>query len=595
MTVIIDTRVVRLERVAARTGHQHHGDQRIIETVTGEIVTASNVVSLPPGSLITLQRGPGAGHTEEGSVLNATFDDIGGVTAGQTTSVSFSSEDAGVSAAAIFVVEKEYTASLTTPGDYAINYKTFQIKTYTAVSTTPGSRILISYVWAPIREFLKFNPEDLEPDLTAYGSGPHAGSSGSSNVSAGDGIFINTVDGYQEISVDVNDLYGLGLGVEVGIDGYNNLVLDADASMIQYDDSENTFIIGSTVQEALDSLDGYLQNTSSVARIHKFGEDADNFPFNSVYSLDGYTYEIGKDKLVVSINGLIQNVGIDYTELSTHSIEFFDLLDNDDEVDIIILPNVLGVSATLPEGDFNLQEVYDNSPSGSKNINLDDGQITFTQALATGSVLRLISNSSLTTAFIVDQSGSGEAARVKSVDGTAASLLVQKDATSRNSVLNTVIIDRTTSHASGGQTGIGSAILTRLESAGTNLFSASKIITGTESASDTIEDTFLSIELSNDGVIGEVFRITSLGQVGINTDTPEAFLHVQGDGYFSDDLYVAHKIRPGTDNLEAPINVPILTFNPGVLENGDIWITDIGGTRRFNARIGGTTYSVILT
>ena len=162
MTVIIDTRTVRLERVAARTGHQHHGDQRIVEVVTDELVTAADVVSLPPGSLITLQRGPGAGLTEEGSILNATYDDIGGVTAGQTTSVSFDSEDAGASAAAIFLVEKEYTASLTTAGDYAINYKTFQVKTYTTVSTTPGSRILISYVWAPIREFLKFEPEDME-------------------------------------------------------------------------------------------------------------------------------------------------------------------------------------------------------------------------------------------------------------------------------------------------------------------------------------------------------------------------------------------------------------------------------------------------
>jgi len=242
-----------------------------------------------------------------------------------------------------------------------------------------------------------------------------------------------------------------------------------------------------------------------------------------------------------------------------------------------------------------LQTAYDNSPSGSKNINEADGQITITQLAASGSVLRLISNSSLTTALNIDQGGSGTGLTVKSVDETNSSLLIQKDAPSRNSIKNSIIVERTTSHVSGGLTGIGSAILTRLESTGTNLFGASRIITGAESAADSIEDTFLSIELSNDGSLNEIFRITSLGKVGINTNTPEAFLHVQGDGYVSDDMYIAHKIRPGTDALEAPINIPILSSDPGILENGDLWVTDIGGDRKINVRIGGTTYFATLT
>ena len=133
MTVINDTRVVRLQRTAARTGHQHSGDQDIREQVVNELVTAADIVALPPGSLITLQRGPGAGLTEEGSVLNFNNTEIGGVQGGQTTSVVFDSEDGGATAATIFATEVDFATALSAAGEYAVNYKTFQIKTFTPV------------------------------------------------------------------------------------------------------------------------------------------------------------------------------------------------------------------------------------------------------------------------------------------------------------------------------------------------------------------------------------------------------------------------------------------------------------------------------
>lgn len=615
MTVINDTRVARLLRTAARTGHQHSGDQRIVETVVKELVTASDVVSLPPGSLITLQRGPGNGLTEEGSILNAAYNDIGGVAGGQTTSVSFNSEDGDITSGLIFQTEIDFTLALSAPGQYAVNYKTFQIKTYTPVPTTPGSRVQVNYTWSPIREFLEWNPESLIPELTAFGHGPHAkggtefiegcgitleqtedgyilsvnipgiagpglvyeagpdgcyvlstvgGGLGGDNIIEGCNIDIATTpDGYKEISVDVQSLAGYGLDTEIGPDGCEKLRVSL--------------------------LDGY----TSAIHIRKFGSDADDFPLNTIYSLDGYEYSIGLDRVMLFINGIVQFAPMDFTERSTTTIQTSEPCDVGDVLDIMLLPQAFG-SPFGGVGTTDLQGAYDNSASGAKDIILTDGQITFTQTQATGSALRLISTSSLTPSLTVDQGGTGEAARIKSKDNTASTLLIQRDVSNRNAVQNSVIIERTTSSVLGGQTGIGSAILTRLENSGTGLFSASRIITGTEDATDSTENSYLSIELIDDGVMYERLRLTSTGRLGINTLTPSATLHVNGDGYFNQDLEVAGQLRLHNEP-DAPLNVPVLQTDPILLSDGDVWVTDISGTRKINVRIGGVTYFATLT
>jgi len=587
MTVINDTRVVRLQRVAARTGHQHSADELIVEQVTDEIVTAADVVALPPGSLITLQRGPGAGHTEEGSILNAAGNDIGGVAGGQTTSVSFDSEDGGATAAAIFVTEIDYSLSLSGAGQYAINYKTFQIKTYTAVPTVPGSRTKITYKWAPIREYLEWDPEDLYPDLAAFGVGPHQGGSGTdAYVEAGCNIHvIARPDGYKEISLDIQSIAGEGLVVDP-TSGCPELRVDIDAYQVGYNDAGNSYIFADNVQDAISEIDGYLTQ-GRVRHIRKLGSEADDNPFNSVFSLDGYEYPLNEDRIMVFVNGVAQFAPTDFNERSTSTIEMSEPRDRNDVIDILILPGSLGIGTSTT----NLQNSYDNSPSGGKNISLNDGQITFTQPLATGSALRLISSGSVTPTLVLDQAGSGEAARIKSVDGITSTLLLQKDTTARNTIANTTIVERTTSHVSGGLTGIGSASLTRLENTGTTLFSASRIVTGTESATDSAEKTFLAIEVSDDGILTEHARFTSNGLLGIKTDTPSATIHVQGDGYLSQDLEVAGQLTVH-NAPNASLHLPVLTDTPPTLNNGDIWVSDVGGTRKINARIGGVTYSV---
>lgn len=592
MTVINDTRVVRLQRVAARTGHQHSLDERIVEQVTDEIVTAADVVALPPGSLITLQRGPGTAHTEEGSVLNAAANDIGGVAGGQTSSVTFDSEDAGVTAAAIFATEIDYSLTLSAAGEYAVNYKTFQIKTYTAVPTAVGSRTLITYTWAPIREYLEWDPENLDPDLVAFGVGPHqggGGSGGDSYVEAGCNVHVDARDdGYKIISLDIQSLAGEGLVVDPTA-GCPELRVDIDAYQVGYDDSGNTYIFADNVQDAIREIDGYLTR-GRVRHIRKLGSEADNSPFNSVFGLDGYEYPLDEDRVMLFINGVAQFMPVDFSERSVSTIETSEPRDRNDVLDILILPGSLGIGTSTT----NLQNAYDNSPSGGKNISLNDGQLTFTQTLSTGSALRLISSGSVTPTLVADQGGSGEAARLKSVDPSVASLLIQKDTAARNSMVNTIITERTTSHVLGGLTGIGSAFLTRLENSGTTLFSASRIVTGTESATDSVEKTYLALELSDDGVLTEHARLTSTGSFGLGVTVPDATMHVQGDGYFSQGLEVAGQITAHNSPL-APLNVPILADVPTSLKNGDIWISEIGGTRKINVRIGGVTYSVEIT
>lgn len=593
MTVITDTRVVRLQRVAARTGHQHSKDENIVEIVTKELVTAADVVSLPPGSLITLQRGPGAGLTEEGSVLNASYNEIGGVQGGQTTSVSFNSEDADVTANAVFQVEIDYAQSLSNPGEYAINYKTFQIKTYTVVPTIPGQRTQINYTWSPIREYLEWDPEDLIPDLVAFGIGPHAksGTGDGADVLAGCNINVQDVDGYKEISLDIQSIAGEGLVVESSELTCPRLKVDVDAYQIGYDYSNNINLLVDNVQDALDIIDGYL-STAHVVHIRKFGTDAEDTPFNSVFNTNGHEYAVGKDRILVWINGITQFSPQDYTELSTTSIEFSEPVDHNDIIDIYLLPSGLGTGG---EGTTDLQDVYNNSPIGDKSVWLDNGQLTFTQSQGTGSALRLISNGSTTPSLVVDQRGAGEGARVKSVNDSAAALMLQKDTTVRNTISNMAVIERTTSHVAGGQTGIGSAILTRLENTGSMIFDASKIITGTESAADSVEKTFLSIELSDSGVLTEHLRFTSDGKLGINTVAPDTQLHVQGDGYFSSDLEVFNKLTARGDLYGAPMNSNVLVSDPPSLEDGDYWFTDSGGVRKLNVRINGVTYHVLLT
>ena len=614
MTVINDTRVARLLRTAARTGHQHSGDQPIVESVIKELVTSLEVVSLPPGSLITLQRGPGAGLTEEGSILNAAHNDIGGVAGGQTTSVSFNSEDGDVTSGLIFQTEIDFTLALSAPGQYAVNYKTFQIKTYTPVPTTPGSRIQITYTWSPIREYLEWNPESLIPELAAFGHGPHAkggtefiegcgitleqtedgyilsvnipgiagpglvyeagpdgcyvlstvgGGLGGDTIIEGCNINIATTpDGYKQISVDVPSLAGTGLGYEIGPDGCEKLKVSL--------------------------LDGY----TCAIHIRKFGSDADNYPFNTIYSLDGYEYSVGLDRVMLFINGIVQFAPMDFTERSTTTIEIIEPCDVDDVLDIMLLPQAFG--SPFGGGTTDLQRAYDNSASGAKDIILNDGQLTFTQTQTIGSALRLISTSSLTPSLTVDQGGAGEAVRIKSKDNTAATLLIQKDIANRNAVQNSVIIERTTTSVLGGQIGIGSAILTRLENSGTGLFTASRIITGTEDATDSTENSYLSVELIDDGIVHERLRITSTGKLGIDTSDPQATLHVNGDGYFSHGIEVIDQIKVH-NNPNAPFNAPVLDADPPVLSNGDIWITDIGGVRKINVRISGVTYSAQLS
>lgn len=370
-----------------------------------------------------------------------------------------------------------------------------------------------------------------------------SGVAGASNILAGCNINVDEVqDGYFEVSLDIQSIAGEGLIVVPGEDDEcPELQVDLDAYQVGYDDSDNAIVFADNVQDAITEIDGYLQSlggTGELVHVRKFGSEADNTPFNTVFSLNGNAYPVGKDRLLVFINGVSQFTPQDFVERDTSSIEFVDNIDFDAVVDILILPGSLGGGSG---GTTNLQNAYDNSPSGAKNITLDDGQIRFTQTLGTGSALRLRTSSSTNVAPTLDinHEGTAEGVRVKSIDETKPTLLVQKDTGDRSSVLNTAVIERTTSHIIGGLTGIGSGFLTRLENTGGLLFNASRIITGTLDATDSSEDTYLSLELMEDGVFAEKMRITSEGNLGIKTTVPSDFaVQIAGDvGPDADNIY----------------------------------------------------------
>jgi hypothetical protein len=347
-----------------------------------------------------------------------------------------------------------------------------------------------------------------------------------------------------------------------GVFGSVAAVGPIDAYQVSYDDSSNILIFASNVQDALDEIDGYLQNIGAggkIIHVRKFGSDADDAPLNTVFSLDGNTYPLGQDRLLVWFNGISQFTPADYTERSTDSIETGTSRNADDVIDIVILPGSLGGGNG---GTTNLQNAYDNSASGAKNISLDDGQITFTQTISTGSALRLITSNALsvTPSIVVDQLGMSEGARIRSTDEAVSTLLLQKDAASRNTVLNSTIIERTTSSILGGLTGIGSSILTRLENTGAVIFDASRIVTGTEDAIDSAEDTFLSIELSNSGTLFDHTRFSSDGNIGVGTTSPAEFrVQVSGD------------VGPDADNL-FDLGSPTKRWKDGYFGPGSVHI-----------------------
>jgi hypothetical protein len=70
-------------------------------------------------------------------------------------------------------------------------------------------------------------------------------------------------------------------------------------------------------------------------------------------------------------------------------------------------------------------------------------------------------------------------------------------------------------------------------------------------------------------------------------------INVDGDGYFTSAVTIADKTTIKSGN-KAPLNLPILTSDPDDLEDGDTWLSDISGTKKLNARIGGFTYSITL-
>jgi hypothetical protein len=266
-----------------------------------------------------------------------------------------------------------------------------------------------------------------------------------------DQLILNDIDGFPDLSTRIATIY-ISAGTIVTIDderGHVNGI--TDGYQVTYLDGASRFVKGDNIQQALDSIDAYFGTVFEEApayHIRQLGENASDYPVNTIFYLDGYEYQVNDSRLLVYINGIAQFSPLDYTERSSESIQFSAPIDHDDVVDVLILPGALGSANTT-----SLQGAYDNSTSGNKRINANDGGV-------------IISSNTL--------------------------------------------------------------------------------------------------PLTLDASVNDI-ALQSNGKIAVDS----------GD--------------------EAPLNVPILTADPINLTNGDVWITDIAGTKKLNARIGGTTFSVILS
>ena len=87
----------------------------------------------------------------------------------------------------------------------------------------------------------------------------------------------------------------------------------------------------------------------------------------------------------------------------------------------------------------------------------------------------------------------------------------------------------------------------------------------------------------------------SVGSVWINTTaSPKRIYQCVDPTATAAVWYELASLQPVTSG-EAVLNLPVLTAAPSSPSDGDVWVSDITGTRKFNARISGVTYSVTLT
>lgn len=291
-----------------------------------------------------------------------------------------------------------------------------------------------------------------------------------------DQLVLNDLGGFPDLSTRIARVIIVGGIITAVLDerGHVNGVIDG--YQVTYIDGASAFVKGDDVQEALDSIDAYfgtIFTPTPAILVRQDGEDAYNYPNNTIYELDGYEYEVGESRLLVTINGIIQHPPVDYIERDTTSIEFCSPIDHEDVVDILILPGSLGGSNNTTT----LQQAYDNSTFGDKSINV----------------------------------------------------------------------------GAGGPVGV---------------FATGKALDITGTGSDPT--------------------------VSISNNSNNTALDVTGDGYFHSPVTVADKLSV-TNGGDAPLNLPILTSDPPSPESGDTWISNVAGQVKIKTRVGGTTYSVLLS
>jgi len=240
-----------------------------------------------------------------------------------------------------------------------------------------------------------------------------------------DELVLNGITGFPDLSTRIARISIQGGIITAVIDerGHVNGVIDG--YQVTYIDGASRFVRGDDVQEALDSIDGYFSSIFTpkpAVLIRQNGEDAYDYPNNSIFQTDGYEYEVGENRLLVTINGIMQYSPLDYTERSSTSIQFGCQLDHDDVIDIFILPGALGGSGNTTT----LQGAYYNTEVGDKSIYANEGAVT----------IRTDQNSGL----VVESSNASPALQVTNTSGPAIESAGQVRISSTKAPLNLPVL-----------------------------------------------------------------------------------------------------------------------------------------------------------
>lgn len=146
----------------------------------------------------------------------------------------------------------------------------------------------------------------------------------------------------------------------------------------------------------------------------------------------------------------------------------------------------------------------------------------------------------------------------------------------------------------GGSFTINYDTLSAVTISATTIVVSSQILLSGNSIIDIINSGSTKIQNGINTFTGGTFQLPTVNITGASLSN----LAVSGNSVFN--TVTAYTVSATTfyatnNGSVSPINISVLSADPGTLFTGDLWATNIGGSVRLNLRVSGVTKSVELT